>query len=326
MKRRQALFGILGLSAGLVTARNASAQRAAKVPVIGLLDASERVEYWAAFRQQLQKLSYVEGKNIAFELRFAGGKPEQLPALAQELVRLNVAVIVTGGTAAALDAKRASGKIPIVMASGGDQVSMGLATSLARPGSNVTGNSSVSPDLTGKRLELLREVLPKMTRLAVIWHAENIGSVTTMRELEAAARSSKIALQNLGISSTKDFADAFSSATRGRAEAVFVIHSPFLFPERRKIAELALKHRLPTMHGPSEYVEIGGLLSYGPSYLDLFRHAAVYVDKILKGAKPGDLPIEQPTKFELVINKKTAKALGITIPQVVLLRAERVIE
>ena len=326
MKRRQALFGILGLGVGLASTRNASAQRAAKVPVVGLLDASERVEYWAAFRQQIRALGYVEGQNVAFEARFAGGKPEQLPALAQELVRLNVAVIVTGGTAAALDAKWATGKIPIVMATGGDHVSMGLAVSLARPGRNVTGMSSVSSDLTGKRLELLREVLPKMTRLAVIWHADNIGSVPTMRDLEAAARSSRVALQNFGISSAKDFADAFSAATRERAEAVFVLHSPFFFPERQRIAELALKHRLPTMHGPSEYVEAGGLLSYAPSYPDLFRRAAVYVDKILKGAKPGDLPIEQPTRFELVINLKTAKALGVAIPQAVLIRADRVIE
>jgi putative ABC transport system substrate-binding protein len=326
MKRRQALFGILGLGMGMACVRDALAQRASKVPVIGLLDASERVEYWAAFRQQMQKLGYVEGKNIAFEPRFAGGKPEQLLVLAQELVRLDVAVIVTGGTAAALDAKRATAKIPIVMATGTDHVSMGLAVSLARPGRNVTGMSSVSSDLTGKRLELLREVIPKMTRLAVIWHAENIGSVPTMRDLETVARSSKIAFQNLGISSVKDFDGAYASAVRERADAVFIVHSPFFFPERKKLVELALKHRLPTMIGQTDYADAGGLLGYAPSYPELFRHAANYVDKILKGAKPADLPIEQPTKFELVINKKTAKALGITIPQAVLLRAERVIE
>ncbi|SRR5712692_1511374 len=326
MKRRQALFGILGLGMGVASARNASAQRAAKVPVIGLLDAGARMEWWAAFREQLRKLGYVEGQNVAFEARFAGGKSEQLLALAQELVRLNVAVIVTGGTAAGLEAKRATGKIPIVMATGSDHVSLGLAVSLARPGRNVTGISSISSELTGKRLELLREVLPKMTRLAVLWHADNIGSAPAVRDLEAATRSSRIALQNLGISTANEFAGAFSAAARERAEAVYVVASPLTFPERRRIAELALKHRLPTMHGPSEYVEAGGLLSYAPSYPDLFRRAAVYVDKILKGAKPGDLPIEEPTKFELVINLKTAKALGLSIPKAVLLRADRVIE
>jgi putative ABC transport system substrate-binding protein len=326
MKRRQALFGILGLSLGLASARDASAQRTAKAPVIGLLDAGERLEWWAAFRQQLRELGYVEGQNVAFEARFGRGKPEQLPALAQELVRLNVAVIVTGGTAAALDAKRATGNIPIVMATGADHVSLGLVASLARPGRNVTGMSSIHSELTGKRLELLREILPKMTRLAVLWHADNIGSAPAVRDLEAAARSSKVALQNLGVSTAKELAGAFSAATREHAEAVFVVGNPLFFAERLRIAELALKHRLPSMHGPSEFVEAGGLLSYAPSYPDLFRRAALYVDKILKGAKPGDLPIEQPTKFELVINLKTAKALGVAIPQAVLLRADRLIE
>ena len=326
MKRRQALFGILGFSMGLASARDASAQRVVKTPVIGLLDAGERLEWWAAFRQQLRELGYVEGQNIAFEARFAGGKLEQLRALAQVLVRLNVAVIVTGGSAASLEAKRATGKIPIVMATGADQVSLGLVVSLARPGGNVTGMSSITSELTGKRLELLREVLPRMTRLAVLWHSDNIASAPAIRDLEAAARSSRVALQNLGVSTAKDFAGAFSAATQERAEAVFVVAGPSFFAERQRIAGLALKHRLPTMHGPSEYVEAGGLLSFAPSYPDLFRRAAVYVDKILKGAKPGDLPIEQPTKFELVINLKTAKALGVAIPQAVLLRADRVIE
>ena len=326
MKRWQALLGILSLGVGLASAHNASAQSSGKVPVIGLLDAGERLEWWAAFRQEFRKLGYVEGKNVAFEARFAGGKLERLPVLAQELVRLDVAVIVTSGTAAALEAKRATGKIPIVMATGTDQVSMGLVVSLARPGGNVTGVSSIATELTGKRLELLREVLPRMSRLAVLWHTENIPSATAIRDLEAAARSSKVALQNLGVKTMKEIAGAFSAAAQERAEAVFVIATPSFFSERQRIAELALKHRLPTMHGPSEYVEAGGLISFAPSYSDLFRRAAVYVDKILKGAKPGDLPIEEPTKFELVINLKTAKALGLSIPKAVLLRADRVIE
>jgi len=326
MRRRRALFSILGLSMGLLIAPELGAQPTAKAPVIGLLDAGERLEWWAAFKQQLQELGYVEGQNVVFEARFARGKPEQLPALAQDLVRRNVAVIVTGGHAAAVDAKRATGKIPIVTATAGRHVSRGLAVSLARPGGNVTGLSTIGGDLTGKRLQLLREVLPGMSRLAVLWHADNIGSAPIIRELEAAARSSKLTLQNLGISSAQELAEAFSVAVRERAEAIFVVASPLTFPERRRIAELALKHRLPSMHGPSEYVKAGGLLSYAPSYPDLFRRAAVYVDKILKGAKPGDLPIEEPTKFELVINLKTAKALGVAIPRAVLLRADSVIE
>ena len=235
-------------------------------------------------------------------------------------------MIVTGGTGAALEAKRATGKIPIVTATGSDQVSLGLAVSLARPGRNVTGMSSIHSELTGKRLELLREILPKMTRLAVLWNAGYVGSAPAVRDLQAAAESSRIALYNLGIDSANELADAFSAAARERAEAIFVVAGPLIYPERQRIAELALKHRLPTMYAPSEYVEAGGLLSYGPSYPDLFRRAAVYVDKILKGAKPGDLPIEQPTRFELVINMKTAKALGLAIPRAVLVRADRVIE
>src|SRR5262245_7360827 len=326
MKRRQALFGILSLSLGLPSPQNASAQPRPKAPVVGLLDAGERLEWWAAFRQQLRELGYVEGQNVAFEARFASKQPERLPALAKELVRLNVAVIVTGGTAAALDAKRATSTIPIVMATGSDHVSLGLVVSLARPGRNVTGLSSISSELTAKRLDLLREVLPKMTRLAVLWHSDNIGSAPAIRDLETAARSSRVALQNLGVSTAEELPGAFSAATRAHADAVFVVAGPFTFPERHRIADLALKHRLPSMHGPAEYVEAGGLISYAPSYSALFRRAAVYVDKILKGAKPGDLPIEQPTTFELVINLKTAKALGVAIPQAVLLRADRVIE
>jgi putative ABC transport system substrate-binding protein len=326
MKRRQALFGILGLGVGVASAGHAIAQAGAK-PVIGLLDAGERQEWWAAFREQLRKLGYVEGQNIAFETRFTRGKADQLPTAAQELVRLKVTVIVTAGSVTAQVAKRATSTIPIVMATGGvEAVGAGLAASLARPGGNVTGLTSMGAGLTGKRFEILREVLPRMSRLAVLWHADNPASAALVRELETAARSSKIALQNLGVKSAEEFAGAFTAMTRARAEAVFVVAGPYFFSERRRLSELALKHRLPSMHGTSEYVDAGGLLSYAPSYSDLFRHAAVYVDKILKGAKPGDLPIEQPTTFELVINMKTARALGVKIPPTVLFRAERVVE
>ena len=326
MKRRQALFGILSLSLCVPSTRNASAQPQPKTPIVGMLDAGERLDWWTAFKQQLREFGYVEGRNVAFEARFAGNKPEQLPALAKELVRLNVAVIVTGGTSAALEAKRATSTIPIVMATGSDHVSLGLVVSLARPGRNITGLSSISTELTAKRLALLREVLPRMTRLAVLWHSDNIGSAQTMRELETAARSSGVALQNLGISTAGELAGAFSAATREHADAIFIIAGPLTFPERYRIADLALKHGLPSMHGPAEYVEAGGLISYAPSYSALFRRAAVYVDRILKGAKPGDLPIEQPTTFELAVNLKTAKALGITIPQALLLGANEVIQ
>ena len=326
MKRRQALLGMAGLGFGLSAALESEAQKPGKPPVIGLLDAGERLEWWAAFRQQLRDLGYVEGKNIAFEARYARGKFDQLPALAQELVRLNVALIVTSGNEAALVAKRATGKIPIVTATGSDHVSYGLADSLARPGRNVTGVSSVASELTGKRLELLREALPKMSRLAVLWRRDNSGSVPLMRELEMAARSSRVALQNLGVESAEEFTGAFSAMTEKRAEAVFVISNPPFLSGRRRISDLAIKHQLPSIHSASEYVEAGGLLSYGPSYSDLFRRAAVYVDKILKGAKPADLPVEQPTKFELVINLKTAQALGITISPTLLFQADEVIK
>jgi putative ABC transport system substrate-binding protein len=317
---------MFGLSLGLPAARESNAQPTAKAPVIGLLDAGERLEWWAAFRQQLRELGYVEGQNLAFEARFASGKFEQLPALAQELVRLKVAVIVTSGTVAAQAAKRATSTVPIVMATGGDTGSLGLVESLARPGGNVTGVTSLGAELTRKRFELLREVLPKISRLAVLWHRDNPASAVAVRDLEAAARSSKVGLQVLGVKSADDFAGAFSAMTQERARAVFVIADPLFFSERRRISDLAIKHRLPSIHGVSEYVEVGGLFSYGPSYSDLFRRAAVYVDKILKGARPGDLPIEQPTRFELIINLRTARALGVTIPRPILLRADRVIE
>jgi len=302
------------------------AQSGARAPVLGLLDAGNRLEWWAAFRQRLGELGYVEGRNVRYEPRTADGKLEQLSAMAQELVRLKVAVIVTAGNAAALEARRATHKIPIVTATGADHVTHGLAVSFARPGRNVTGMASITNDLTGKRFDLLHEVLPGLSRLAVLWHADNIGSAGAISVLEAATESAKVALQNLGVTSATEIVDAFSAATRERAEAVFVVAGPLFYAERSRIAELALKYRLPTMHGPSEYVDAGGLLSYAASYVDLFRHAAGYVDKILKGAKPANLAIERPTKFDLVINLKTAKALGLAIPQSVLLQATEVIE
>jgi putative ABC transport system substrate-binding protein len=322
MNRRDTLLALLALVA---TPHFAKAQQAGKIPIVGLLEAGNRLELWAAFRQQLRELGYVDGRNVRFESRSAQGAPDLLPAMAQDLVRLKVAVIVTSGSAAALIAKRATAKIPIVMATGTDQVSLGLAASLARPGGNVTGLSTLTSELTSKRFELLREILPKSSRIAVLWHTDNAASMASVRDLEHAASISRIAFQSAGITSAEDLAEVFSAMTRERAEAMVVVQSPLTFDERRNIAELALKHRMPGVFGASEYVDAGGLASYAPNYSDLFRHAAVYVDKILKGAKPSDLSIEQPTKFELVINLKTAKSLGLAFPQSIMLQADEVI-
>ncbi len=326
MKRRQSLCAIVAFALALLRTPGLGAQPSAKGPVIGLLDAGERSVRWDAFLQQLRELGYVEGRNMSFEQRYAKGRLEALPALAKELVQLKVAVIVTVGAAAAVAAHRATSKIPIVMATGTDQVSLGLVASLARPGGNVTGLSSVNSDLMVKRFELLREVVPKSSKLAVLWHADNAPSMSSVRDLEGSAARSRLALQSFGIRSAEELTDVFSTMTRERIDALIVVNSPFIYTERRRIVELALKHKMPAMYGGAEYVEAGGLLSYAPSYPEMFRHAAIYVDKILKGAKPGDLPIEEPTRIELVINLKAAKALGLTIPQSLLLRADEVIQ
>jgi len=314
----------------LLSAFDASAQPAARVHRIGVLDASSpdpaRLDWWSAFRQQLRELGYVEGKNVALTTRFAHGKVEQLPALAEDLVRLNVHVIVTaGGFQATRAAKQATTKIPIVMATGADPVALGLIASLARPGGNITGMTSITSELSAKRFELLRDIVPRMSRLAVLWHVNPAGELA-VRDFEAVARSARIAPQILGVRGVDEFEGAFAAMERERAEALIVIVSAQFFPERKRLADLALLHRLPTMHAQTEYVEAGGLLSYGPSYPEFFRLAAVYVDKILRGANPAELPVAQPTRFELVINLKTARALGVTLPQPLLLRANRIIE
>jgi putative tryptophan/tyrosine transport system substrate-binding protein len=302
-----------------------NAQPGAKPTVIGLLDASDRQEWWEAFRQQLRELGYIEGRNVSFETRLAKGDLELLPAMARELVRLKVNVIVTSGTSAALAAKRASSTIPVVMATGTDQVSLGLAASLARPAGNVTGLSTQTSELMGKRFDLVHELVPNISRLAVLWHNDNLSSMASVRDLEMVAARSRVALQTVGVRNAEELGDAFSSMTRERAEAVIVVQTPLMYTERNEITKLATKHRLPSMYGATEYVVAGGLMSYAPSYPELFRHAAVYTQKILKGANPGDLPIEQPTTFELVINANTARALGIAVPPSMLARASRVI-
>jgi len=303
-----------------------SAQTSTGGILIGLLDASDRTEWWDAFRKQLSELGYIEGRNVRFELRIAKGDLDLLPGMAREMVRLKPNVIVTSGTSAALAVKRATSSIPIVMATGTDQVSMGLVASLARPGGNVTGLSTLTSELMAKRFELLRELLPSMKRLAVLWHTDNLSSMASVRDLEAAAARSMVTLQTVGVGSAEELSDAFSAMTREHADAVIVVQTPLMYTERGRITQLAIKHHLPSMYGAAEFVLIGGLLSYAPSYADIFRRAALIVQKILNGAKPGDLPIEQPTTFEMEGNLKTAKELGLAIPQSFLLRANKVIQ
>ena len=326
ISRRRALAGTVGLLLGSACRRDSPAAPKTKLPVVGLLDAGERLEWWAAFRDELRDLGYVEDRDIVFATRFAGGKFERLPALTQELVRLKVAVIATGGVAAVQEARRATAEIPIVMATGDDPVKLGLVSSLGHPGGNVTGVTSLSAGLPGKRLEVLRTCLPALSRLAVLWDRENVGSVAIMRDLEPAARAANIHLEDEGIRTLAGLPAAFESMRRKRAQAVFVIGSPRFFPERARIAELIVMHKLPSMHGTPEYVQAGGLLSYSPSYPHLFRAAALYVDKILRGASPSELPIGEPNRFVLAVNLKTAKSIELTVPRPLVLLADEVIE
>ena len=300
------------------------AQQPARIPRIGLLipasasSFSARVE---AFRQRLRELGYVEGKNIVIEYRYAEGKRERVPDLAAELVRLKVEVVVTNGV---LAAKKASATIPIVFYSYADPVGDGLVSSLARPGGNITGLTSMPRDLDGKRLELLKESFPKVARVAFLW-ATGGTSRNLLTEMEAAAKALGVKLLSLEVRSLDDFDDAFARAKRDGAEALIATPHTFINTQQRQVLEFAAKNRLPAMYPNNEFVEAGGLMSYGPNIADSFRRAADFVDKILKGTKPADLPVEQPTKFELVINLKTAKQIGVTIPQSLLYRADKVI-
>jgi putative ABC transport system substrate-binding protein len=319
---------VLALSLALVPIAG-EAQQATKVTPIGYLSGpslsanAARIE---AFRQGLRELSYVEGKNIVIEWRSADGKFDRLPALAAELVRLKVAVIVTSGGAPTRRAKEATSTIPIVMTNDPDPLGDGFVASLARPGGNITGLSTFAPELSGKRLEILREVVPKLSRVAVLGSSGATGYAQTLKEIEPAAKAFKMQLQFLDVLHAKDIETAFRAASKGRAQGAVTLNSAILGSQRAQIAELAVKKRLPVMYHQSEFVEAGGLMSYGVNVPDLNRRAASYVDKILKGAKPGDLPIEQPTKFELVINLKTAKLLGMEIPPTLLALTDVVIE
>ncbi len=282
-----------------------------------------------AFRQGLRDLGYVEGRNLVIEYRFAEGKSERLPALAAELVALKVDVIVAVTTPEALAAKKATRTLPIVFVAAADPVTSGLVSSLARPGGNVTGLSSFFPELVGKRLELLTQAVPGVSRVAVLWHPGFLPERTEkdmLKGAEVTAQALGVRLQFLEARGPADFDRAFSEMTRARAGALTVLGTTMLFNERRRLVDLATKSRLPAVYPWREGVDAGGLMAYGPNIPDLFRRAATYVDKILKGAKPSDLPVEQPTKFELVINLKTAKALGLTIPPSLLGRADEVLQ
>jgi len=315
----------------LIAPLGAGAQQAGKVWRIGLLEigrafAPELVPSHKAFIDGLQEHGYIVGQNIVIEFRGAAGKQERLPELAAELVRLRVDILVTPGTLSTLAAKHATTTIPIVMVSVGDPVGTGFATSLGRPGGNITGLSDMNPDLSGKRLELLKEVLPKLARVAVLLNPGHPPNVDQLRETQAAARILRVTLQTLEVRRSDDLERGFATIARERAEAVVVLPDAFTVAHRDQIAALAARHRLPTMFAQRAHVAAGGLMAYGANQATLSRQAASYIDKILKGAKPGDLPVQQPTKFELVINLKTAKALGLTIPPSLLQRADELIQ
>ena len=321
---------IVALALGLLVAPFAAeAQQPKKVPRIGVLWAYSPTivsPFAEAFRQGLRGLGYVEGQNIALEERWAEGGFDRLPALAAEVVRVNVDVIVAASTPAVQAAQQATRMIPIVMTLVSDPVESGLVGSLARPAGNVTGFSMMNPDLSGKRLQLLKELVPNVSRVAVLCNPSIPITPPLLRETEAAARALGLQLQVVEVRDPTKFDSAFSAMTRGRAGALVVLPDPTFRNEQRRILDLAAKNRLPAMYWSRELVDAGGLMAYGPNIPDLFRLAATYVDKILKGRKPADLPVEQPMRFELVINMKTAKALGITFPQSILIRADQVIQ
>lgn len=328
MNRRGAVGRIAALGAFPLVARG---QQEPRIPRIGFLVTNMAVgpPLPDAFRQGLRELGYVEGRDVAIDFRDAQGRFEQLPALARELVALKVDVIVVGGTSQALAAKKATSTIPIVFGTVGDPVTSGLVESLARPGGNATGLSNVAPELVGKRLELISQILPVTGRVAVLWQPGAVGehTMTEMRRsADAAARLLGLQLHFVDVRDPADFEKALSGMRNARMDALTVLGGAMFVVERKRLVDLAAKYRLPTVYVAREFVDVGGLMSYGANDADLLRRAAGYVDRILKGARPGDLSVAQPTKFELCFNLRTAGALGISIPQSVLLRADRVIE
>jgi putative ABC transport system substrate-binding protein len=314
----------------VVTGVVAEAQQPKKIARIGYLFASTPAATTLnieAFRQGMRELGYIEGKTFVLEPRYGEARAERIAELARELMSLKVDVIVTATDVAIAAVKRETQTIPIVMAVSSDPVGTGFVASLARPGGNVTGNSTISPELSGKRLELLREVVPGLSRVAFLWNPDVRGNLLDYKETESAASSLGLQLQSVEVPRAEDFDRAFLAVTKGRAQALIVAGAnPLAFANRDRIASFVQKNKLPSMYGLREYVDAGGLMSYGPSVPDMHRRAATYVDKILKGRKPADLPVEQPTKFELVINLKTAKQIGLTIPPNVLARADKVIK
>ena len=327
MKRRKFITLLGGAAAAWPLAARAQ-QQAGKPPTIGLLGAntSSTASQWiAAFVQRLRELGWIENRTVAIEYRWAEGREERFAEIAAEFIRLKVDVIVTYGTTSSIAAKKATEVIPIVIAGAGDLVGTRLVASLARPGGNVTGLSTQQTDTAGKRIEILREILPSLRTLAILANIANPNSMLEMSEAHAAVRALGLDVVKSEIRRAEDIAPVFE-ALKGHADAVYVCPDPLLNANRIRINTLALGLRLPTMHGFREYVEAGGLMSYGPNFLDLHRRAADFVDKILRGAKPADIPVEQPTKFDLIINLTTARALGIAIPPTLLATADEVIE
>jgi putative ABC transport system substrate-binding protein len=324
--RRREFIALLGSSvAGWP--RAARAQQGEKRYTIGILSAgSEPTALNAAFLNALRELGWVEGKNVVFEHRYAENRLERLPELAADLVQLNVDLIAAAGTLAPLAAKLATPTIPIVMTAAGDPLGSGLVASLARPGGNITGMSLMAPDLGGKRLELLKEVLPRLSRVAVLWNAANPYSALVFKETQAGGQTLGIEVQSLEVRDPDDFDATFEVARRQLPEALITIEDPLTVGHRKRIADFAIGQQLPSLHGVREFAAAGGLMSYGASLADLYRRAAGYADKILRGAKPADLPVQQPTKFEFVVNLKTARMLGLRIPDKLVALADEVIE
>jgi putative tryptophan/tyrosine transport system substrate-binding protein len=307
----------------------AEAQQATKkIPRVGFLSlnpATVQKDRLEAFREALRKLGYVEGQNINIEYRYADNKPERMPGLAAELVHLNVDVIVTTGSSATRPAKDATTAIPIVMMSDNDPVGSGFVTSLARPGGNITGLTNISGDLGDKRLELLKEIVPRLSRVAVFRDLTNVTEGIGVDEIEPTARVLKIQTQRFELAKVEDFDSQFQAIMKWRPGGLMIAGGPLMNEHRKRLIEFATKNKLPAMYNRDEFVEAGGLVSYAPSFIDLTRRAATYVDKILKGTRPSDIPVEQPMKFEFIINLKAAKQIGLTIPPNVLVRADRVI-
>ena len=317
----------------LATIFTAEAQQQAKLPKIGYLGARSASRPGGSpgsgsesFRREFDKLGYVEGRNIAFEYRFADDKLERLPTLADELVRLKVDVLLTPGMAEALVLKNATKTIPIVFTSGGDPVAVGLVDSLARPGGNITGFTSIGAELAGKRLELLKETVPKLSRVAVLWNPQDPATAQEWKESQFSARELGLQLHSMEVSSADKYESAFKEAIKARSGGLAAMGGAVALSNQKRIVDLATTNRLPAIYNRGGFVENGGLMSYGPDQVEPYKRVAWMVDKILKGTKPADIPVEQPTKFELLINLKTAKALGLTIPPIVLMRAQRVIK